>query len=50
VAGVLVGVSPFDPITLIGVSGGLAAIAMLACYIPARRVAGIEPAQSLRRE
>jgi putative ABC transport system permease protein len=47
VGGVLVGVSPFDPLTLGAVSVGLALVAAVACYIPARRVAGIEPAQSL---
>jgi putative ABC transport system permease protein len=48
--GVLVGVSPLDPATLGGVSLGLAAVAMLACYLPARRVLRIDPAQSLRQE
>jgi putative ABC transport system permease protein len=47
VGGVLVGVSPFDPLTLGAVATGLALVAAVACYIPARRVAGIEPAQSL---
>ncbi|WP_284351446.1 ADOP family duplicated permease [Roseisolibacter agri] len=47
VGGVLVGVSPFDPLTLGAVAVGLALVAAVACYLPARRVAGIEPAQSL---
>jgi putative ABC transport system permease protein len=47
VGGVLVGVSPFDPLTLGAVAVGLSLVAAVACYIPARRVAGIEPAQSL---
>ena len=47
VGGVLVGVSPFDPLTLGAVAVGLALVAAVACYIPARRVAGIEPARSL---
>ena len=46
--GVLVGVSPFDPATLVAVVAGLAAVALLACYVPARRVATIEPAQAFR--
>lgn len=46
--GVLVGVSSFDPPTLAAVATGLALVAAVACYVPARRVAGIEPAQSLR--
>jgi putative ABC transport system permease protein len=47
VGGVLVGVSPFDPLTLGAVAVGLALVAAIACYIPARRVAAIQPAQSL---
>jgi putative ABC transport system permease protein len=47
--GVLVGVSPLDPLTLFVVAGGLAAVTMIACYIPARRVLSIDPAQSLRQ-
>ena len=46
--GVLVGVSPFDPATLGAVATGLAAVALVACYVPARRVAAIEPAQAFR--
>lgn len=48
IAGTLVGVSPFDPPTLAVVALGLAAVALGACYVPARRVGGIEPARSLR--
>ena len=48
ISGVLVGVSPFDPLTLGTVACGLAAVALLACWVPARRVAGIDPARSLR--
>jgi putative ABC transport system permease protein len=48
IGGVLVGVSPFDPATLAAVAAGLALVAAVACYVPARRVAGIEPARALR--
>jgi putative ABC transport system permease protein len=48
--GVLVGVSPMDAVTLSAVSVGLAVVAMVACYLPARRVLRIDPAQSLRQE
>lgn len=48
--GALVGVSPFDPATLSVVALALGTVAMLACYVPARRVVGIEPARSLRQE
>jgi putative ABC transport system permease protein len=49
IGGVLVGVSPLDPATLLSVALGLALVAMAACYVPARRVLRIEPAQSLRQ-
>jgi putative ABC transport system permease protein len=48
--GVLIEVSPFDPPTLAAVVAGLAAVTLVACYVPARRVLGIDPAQALRNE
>jgi putative ABC transport system permease protein len=48
IRGVLVGVSPADPLTLFSVAIGLAVVAMIACYLPARRVLDIDPARSLR--
>ena len=50
VRGLLVGISPFDPPTLIAVALGLALVALIACYVPARRVLRIHPAQSLRQQ
>jgi len=50
IRGALVGVSPADPMTLVVVAVVLGLITMLACYLPARRVLGIHPAQSLRQE
>jgi putative ABC transport system permease protein len=50
VGGVLVGVSPFDPPTLGAVALGLALVAFLACWLPARRAVAIEPAGLLRQE
>ena len=47
---VLVGVSAFDPLTLGAVAAGLALVALAACYVPARRVAGIDPVRSLKEE
>jgi len=48
--GMLYGVSPSDPATLIAVALGLTIVAMAATYLPARRVLGIEPAGVLREE
>ena len=48
--GALVGVSPWDPFTLSTVALGLGLVTMAACYVPARRILGIDPAQSLRQE
>ena len=50
IRGVLVDVSPTDPATLLMVALGLGLVAMIACYVPARRVLGIDPALSLRME
>jgi putative ABC transport system permease protein len=50
IRGVLIGVSPTDPATLFAVALGLALVTMATCYVPARRVLGIEPAGLLREE
>ena len=50
IRGVLVGVSPSDPLTLLGVAVGLLLVTMATCYVPARRALGIEPATLLRQE
>jgi putative ABC transport system permease protein len=46
----LFGVTPTDMLTFASVSGLLLAVAMLACYIPARRATKIDPLKSLRYE
>jgi predicted permease len=47
---VLYGISPTDPITYGGVFTLLAAASLLACYLPARRAARINPVSALRIE
>jgi predicted permease len=46
----LFGVTPGDPSTLILAASGLAAIAIVASFLPARRAAGVEPTVALRDE
>ena len=50
IASLLYGVTPFDAATLISVSILLAAVALLASYLPARRAAKADPMDSLRYE
>ena len=49
-ASLLHGVTPHDPLTLGVVSGGLALVAAVACWLPARRASGVDPVASLRAE
>jgi putative ABC transport system permease protein len=50
VAGILFEVQPRDPITFASVVAVLTAAGMLACYIPARRAARVDPLTAMRAE
>jgi predicted permease len=43
-------VSPVDPITYAGMTLGVIVVAYLACYLPSRRAAGVDPVEALRAE
>ncbi len=49
-SGLLFGVSSVDGATFAAMAATLAAVTMLACYIPARRAAKVEPLVALRYE
>ena len=46
--GLLIGVSPLDPLALTAAAAGLAIVTMSACYLPARRVLRLDAAPLLR--
>jgi predicted permease len=46
----LFNVSPVDPVTYATITAGVLATALLACYLPSRRAATVEPVHALRTD
>ncbi len=46
----LFGVGSLDPITFVAAGATVVALALLACWIPARRASAVDPVQAIRAD
>jgi ABC-type lipoprotein release transport system permease subunit len=46
----LFGVSPMDPVTYAAITVAVFGTAWVACWLPSRRAAGVDPMNALRAE
>jgi ABC-type antimicrobial peptide transport system permease subunit len=50
ISGLLYDVEPHDPVTYAAVAAALGLVALLACYVPARRATRVDAAVALRND